>query len=374
MRGFGGVYANQPVLVTGETGFKGTWLACWLHELGARVTGIALPPPTDPSLHAQADLGSIVPHRHGDIRDPSVLSDAIDELRPRMIFHLAAQAVVRDSYSDPMGTIATNVMGTAHLLDAVRRSNRPCAVVVITSDKCYQEREQPQGYREGDPLGGGDPYSASKACAEIVTAAFRQSFFSPARLRDHGFAVASVRGGNVLGPGDWARDRIVPDCVRFLSRDRPIQVRNPEALRPWQHVLEPLSGYLWLGALLLSPDAAQHCDAWNFGPRPDSCRPVREVVEEFIRSWGKGTWECRAEQAPPPEAHVLRLNIDKTIAELDWRPVWEFGQMIERTAHGYRRLGMASIDPEAVRELLSQEIAAYTMAAAAAGVAWAKDA
>ncbi len=258
MRGFGGVYANQPVLVTGETGFKGTWLACWLHELGARVTGIALSPPTDPSLHAQADLGSIVPHRHGDIRDPSVLSDAIGELRPRMIFHLAAQAVVRDSYSDPMGTIATNVMGTAHVLDAVRRSNQPCAVVVITSDKCYQEREQPQGYREGDPLGGGDPYSASKACAEIVTAAFRQAFFSPDRLKEHGCAVASARGGNVLGPGDWARDRIVPDCVRFLTQDRPIQVRNPEALRPWQHVLEPLSGYLWLGARLLSPSAAQH--------------------------------------------------------------------------------------------------------------------
>jgi len=374
VRGFGGVYANQRVLVTGETGFKGSWLAWWLHQRDARVAGLALSPPTEPSLYRQADLPSVVPHRHGDIRNPSTLSDAIDELRPRVIFHLAAQSLVRVSYGDPVGTMSTNVMGTAHLLDAVRRSNRPCAVLIITSDKCYQNREPPNGYREGDPLGGSDPYSASKACAEIVTAAFRQSFFTPDRLGEHACAIASVRAGNVLGPGDWAQDRIVPDCVRAVNHGQPIQVRNPDALRPWQHVLEPLSGYLWLGAMLLSSNAARYCDAWNFGPRPDSCRPVRELVEGFIRAWGDGEWQSAPEPSPPPETHALRLNIDKTVAELDWRPVWGFDQMIERTALGYRRLSANSPEPGAVRELLSREIAAYTAEAEAAAVAWAKDA
>ncbi len=372
MGDFGGCYADRPVVVTGETGFKGAWLAWWLHELGARVAGVALAPPTDPSLHVQADLAGSVPHHETDVRAPRELGEALRALRPRVVFHLAARSLVRESYEDPVDTLLTNALGTLHVLEAVRALGEPCAVVIVTSDKCYEGTGGEAGHREGDPLGGRDPYSASKACAELVTASHRVSFLPPERLAEHGVAVASVRAGNVLGPGDWARDRLVPDCVRALSEGRAVEIRYPDAVRPWQHVLEPLAGYLWLGAKLLGPRAAEHCEAWNFGPAPGSWRPVRDVVERLVAVWGEGGWRVSG-GASLPESPALRLDVAKAESRLDWRPVWDFDTTLDRTVQGYRELAAAA-SPDATRKLMSREIAAYRASAVAAGAAWAKGA
>ncbi|HZL99549.1 MAG TPA: CDP-glucose 4,6-dehydratase, partial [Planctomycetota bacterium] len=341
MTAFDGVFAGERVLVTGDTGFKGAWLAWWLHGLGAKVSGLALPPPTDPSLFELAALGSVIEHHEVDVRDAEALSAAFERVRPRLVLHLAAQSLVRASYDDPLGTLDTNVMGTAHLLEAVRASCRPCAVLVVTSDKCYANRERRQGYREEDPLGGKDPYSASKGAAEIVVASWRSSFFPPDRLDAHGVALASARAGNVIGPGDWARDRLVPDAIGALGRGEPVRVRNPQSTRPWQHVLEPLAGYLWLGRRLLAGDAGA-CEAWNFGPHERDTRPVRELVEALVAAWGGGRWEAAPEPGAPPEAGLLQLAIDKAAARLGWAPVWTLDESVRRTATGYRRLLGAS--------------------------------
>ena len=271
-------YAGRRVLVTGHTGFKGAWLARWLLDLGADVTGYALAPDTSPSLYGLLDLGAHTRSHLADIRDLATLQRAVSEAAPDVVLHLAAQPLVRRSYAEPLRTLETNVMGTANVLEAVRATAKPCAVVVVTSDKCYENREHVFGYREDEAMGGHDPYSMSKGATELVVASWRRSFFDPARLAKHGVAVASARAGNVVGGGDWAEDRIVPDCVRALSRGEPIAVRNPRSVRPWQHVLEPLGGYLLLGAKLLGPDAAHHCEGWNFGPALDSTRTVRDVA------------------------------------------------------------------------------------------------
>jgi len=332
-------YAGRRVLLTGHTGFKGTWLSLWLRELGADVTGYALAPDTRPSLFeavgAAAALRSVI----ADVRDRSALRAVVAESRPDVVFHLAAQPLVRVSYEQPVETLDVNVLGTAHLLEAVRLARRPCAVVVVTSDKCYENRERLHGYREDEPLGGHDVYSMSKGAAELVTASWRRSFFPPARLLDHGVALASARAGNVVGGGDWAADRIVPDCVRALSAGVPVPVRNPAAVRPWQHVLEPLGGYLLLGARLAGaggPRAADICDAWNFGPRFEDARPVRDVVEGMIRGWGSGSWQDRSDPAAPHEAGILRLSIEKAQGRLGWGPRWSFDETFRRTAEWYR--------------------------------------
>jgi CDP-glucose 4,6-dehydratase len=366
---FGGAYSGERVLVTGHTGFKGGWLAWWLSSLGARVTGLALPPPTDPSLFDRLDLGAVLAHREADVRDPAAVEAAIAEVRPRVVFHLAAQSLVRAGFDDPLGTLTTNVIGTAHLLEAVRRAGGPCAIVVVTSDKAYHNREWDHGYRETDALGGHDPYSASKGAAELVTASWRDSFFPAARLARHGIALASARAGNVIGPGDWARDRLVPDAISALSRGQVVPVRNPDSRRPWQHVLEALAGYLWLGRGLLAGDASC-CEAFNFGPRPEDCRSVRELVDALVAAWGQGRWQAVPQTDAPPEARALRLSIDKAVARLDWRPVWSLDQSIRRTATGWRRLLSASTSAEC-REVLSAEIADYQADATRAGVAWA---
>jgi len=355
-------YAGRRVLVTGHTGFKGAWLCEWLLALGAEVHGLALPPET-PSLFASLDLARRLRHDLVDIRDAAALRAKIAALRPEFIFHLAAQPLVRLSYREPVPTFATNTLGTAHLLDAVRLEEFPCTVIVVTSDKCYRNDGRPRAFREGDPLGGHDPYSASKAAAEIVTAAWRDSFFSSG----HPVALASARAGNVIGGGDWAQDRLVPDAVRALRAGLPVPVRNPDFTRPWQHVLEPLGGYLQLGARLEEARAAANTEAlarlaraFNFGPAPEANRRVRDLVEELLRHW-PGSWRQVAQEAHLPEAPVLSLAIDQARDVLGWRPRWDFAETVARTVAWYRpyaERAKAAPEPDLI-DVTQAQIAAY---------------
>ncbi len=331
------IYSGKRVLVTGHTGFKGAWLCEWLLGLGADVHGLALPA-LEHSLFFALELERRMKHAIQDIRNAHELEHAIRDLRPDFIFHLAAQALVRVSYREPVPTFATNALGTAHLLEAVRAASLPCAVVVITTDKCYENDGSPCSFKESDPLGGHDPYSASKAAAEIVVAAYRDSFFS------HGtdVALASARAGNVVGGGDWAEDRLVPDCIRALSEGKPIPVRNPNFTRPWQHVLEPLGGYLLLGAKLeqarqtkSAEEIARYAQAFNFGPEPDANRCVRDLVNEVLHYW-PGTWQQIHQEKHLKEAPLLSLAIDKARETLGWHPRWDFAETIHQTVSWYR--------------------------------------
>ena len=354
-----GSYHGKRVLVTGHTGFKGSWLALWLHRLGAEVHGYALPPPTTPSHFAACRLAELLAtHTVSDIRDAAAVERSVRELRPDVIFHLAAQPLVRASYSDPRGTFEVNVMGTANLLEAVRRAGKPCAVVVVTSDKCYEDQGRLPGCREDDPMGGHDPYSASKGCAELVAASYRRSFFPPARLAEHEVRLATARAGNVIGGGDWAADRIIPDAVRHLLEAWPAPVRDPHAVRPWQHVLEPLAGYLALGRRLMGSDAAAFCTAWNFGPAAGADATVRELVERFCADWGGGRWEDLSAAGAPHETAVLRLCSDKAARDLGWRPRWDLAETIRRTAAWYYRYYQAPA--ASLRETSLNDIIAYS--------------
>ncbi len=305
------LWAGRRVLVTGHTGFKGGWLALWLHRLGADVTGFALPA-DDPAFFGQARLGALLTHVEGDIRDAATFEAAIAAARPELIFHLAAQPLVRASYADPVGTYSTNVMGTVHLLDACRRIEGVKGVVCVTSDKCYENLEDGRAYRESDPMGGFDPYSSSKGAAEIAIASFRRSFFADGPL------VASVRAGNVIGGGDWAEDRLVPDIVRaLLAGERP-QIRNPQAIRPWQHVLDAVSGYLTVGERLLDGDGSV-ADGWNFGPADEDSRPVAWIADELTSAWGAEGWDS-PDLHQPHEAMTLKLDCAKARSLLGWAP------------------------------------------------------
>jgi len=362
---FGDAFRNKNVWLSGHTGFKGAWLARWLTQLGAKVHGFAQPPNTKPALFDQLSLGSQVHHTVGDIRDLSAVRESIKASRPDFVFHLAAQSLVRLSYAQLLETYQTNVLGTAHVLEVLRELNQPCVAICITSDKCYENKEWLHGYRETDALGGHDPYSASKAATEIVIASYRRSFFSIGHVK-----VASARAGNVIGGGDWATDRIVPDCVRALKEGRAIPVRNKTAVRPWQHVLEPLSGYLWLAAVLAQPKLGKHdlakVDlAFNFGPNASSGRTVAELVQEVLRHW-PGSWKDLSDPNAPHEAGTLRLAIDKAHALLDWAPVWDFQPTIEKTVSWYR----ATQDQKAL-DLTTRQIDEYVKDARAAGLRWA---
>jgi CDP-glucose 4,6-dehydratase len=365
-------YSGTRVLLTGDTGFKGTWLALWLRKLGAEVYGLSLPPENDSTLFVRTGLGDLVKHIDGDIRDLRNIEEVFRISRPNIVFHLAAQALVRESFRDPVGTILTNVVGTAHICDALRRYEAPCALVVVTSDKCYENHEWVFGYRENDSMGGADPYSASKGAAELLTSSWRRSFLPCEKMNQHQKPVATARAGNAIGPGDWARDRIVPDAVRALLAKEPIIVRHPNSIRPWQHVLEPLAGYLCLGAKLLSSNPVDFADRWNFGPLPGSVRYVKDLVDQFIIAWGEGTWMRASKIESPSEAQTLRLAIDKAVAHLNWFPVWGFGETIRRTAEGYRRINDCWDHPNAVRGVIEDEIALYTKAANSINVAWAQ--
>ena len=358
-----GSYRDRNVFVTGHTGFKGSWLAEWLGAMGAEVTGYALDPPTQPNLFDALDLGARLRHVVADVRDHGRLMAEVQAAQPSVIFHLAAQPLVRRAYTEPHETFETNVMGTVNVLEAARACASVRAVVIVTSDKCYQNHDTDQAFRETDAMGGRDPYSASKGCAELVTAAYRESFFAD------GATVASVRAGNVIGGGDWAADRIIPDCVRSLAAGDPIVVRNPEAVRPWQHVLEPLSGYLRLGALMLR-DGRRYEGAWNFGPADQGeDRPVRWVVERFLGEWGSGSWTTPADAGRQPH-EALRLSLDSTKAreELDWAPVWDAQTAVRRTASWYREYYRA---PATARRLVEDQLQTYQDDARAAGLSWA---
>ncbi len=354
----GQAFAGRSVFVTGHTGFKGSWLSIWLSALGARVSGYALAPPTSPSNFAASAVRDLLAaHHEADLRDIASLRGALQAAAPDVVFHLAAQPLVRQSYAQPRETFDVNVMGTVNLLEAVRVLGRPCVVLVITSDKCYENREQTWGYRECDAMGGHDPYSASKGAAEIAVAAYRRSFFPPAQLPRHGVKLASVRAGNVIGGGDWAKDRIITDVVRHLQAGQPVPVRSPRAIRPWQHVLEPLGGYLTLAARMLQSDDTALCDAWNFGPLPGEEVPVAQLVELFVQAWGDGAWQDVSDRQAPHEAGVLRLCIDKAIDQLAWRPRWSVAEAVRRTAQWFRRY-YASPAPDALAAC-RQDIEAY---------------
>ncbi|MUM78100.1 CDP-glucose 4,6-dehydratase [Pseudodesulfovibrio sp. F-1] len=327
---FDGFFNGKKIFLTGDTGFKGGWLALWLKKMGAQVGAFALPPHTSPSLYQLADVGSAVTRLGGDIRNREEITSAIAGFAPDIVIHMAAQALVRPSYKAPLETFDTNVMGTANLLDAVRKTDKVKAVVIVTSDKCYENREWVWGYRENDPMGGHDPYSASKGCAELVTASFIRSYF-----KNSGTAVASVRAGNVIGGGDFAEDRLIPDMVRSFTRGEPVCIRSPQATRPWQHVLEPLSGYLLLARRLLEK-GQDFGGGWNFGPADESTRTVGEVVTTFGEKWGEEASSRPDTHTHPHEPTLLRLDCSKANLLLDWKPKSDFSTALDWTIAWYK--------------------------------------
>lgn len=313
------MWQGKRVFLTGHTGFKGGWLALWLASKGAVVRGYSLDPYTSPSLFDTAKIGSLIEDVRGDIRDGGRLDRAMTEFAPEVVFHMAAQPLVRYSYQDPIGTFEINVIGTARVLDAVRRTPSVRAVVSVTTDKCYENKEWLWGYRETDPLGGYDPYSSSKACAELVSAAYRQSYFPVAKLAEHGCAVATARAGNVIGGGDWSTDRLIPDLVRGFAEGKPALIRRPGSIRPWQHVLEPLQGYLLLAERLLSGEP-RYATAFNFGPSEDDAQPVGWIVEKMVGYWGDGAAWVLDPEPGVHEAGYLKLDASRARTELGWRP------------------------------------------------------
>ncbi|MDX3805856.1 CDP-glucose 4,6-dehydratase [Bosea thiooxidans] len=320
-------WQNRKVFLTGHTGFKGAWLSLWLEALGADVTGYALDPPSEPSLFEQARVGECIRSIRGDVRDFAHLQSAIAACNPDVVIHMAAQSVVRASYEEPVETYATNVMGTVHLFEAVRRLERPCVVVNVTSDKCYENREWVWGYRESDPMGGHDPYSNSKGCAELVTGAYRDSYFAPEMLPRHGVALASARAGNAIGGGDWTADQLIPDLIRAFLDRRPCRIRNPRAIRPWQFVLMPLHGYLLL-CERLAEDGVGFASGWNFGPAETDARPVSWIADKLVGAWGEGASWTQDGTVHPTEAQLLRLDTSKARTLLGWHPVLQLDQSL----------------------------------------------
>jgi CDP-glucose 4,6-dehydratase len=366
-RTFAGVYKELPVLVTGHTGFKGSWLTTWLLELGANVIGYSLPdPPTQPSNFVASRLAERITDVRGDIRDLELLHRTIETHRPQLVFHLAAQPIILRSVEQPKLTIDTNAGGTVNVLEAIRTTNPVHALVSITTDKVYENQEWLWGYRETDPLGGHDPYSASKAMAELAITAYRSTYFPPEEYGRHGVALASVRAGNVIGGGDFADFRLVPDCMRALMAGEPIGVRNPLSVRPWQHVLEPLSGYLWLGVKLLQEGPA-FGEAWNFGPLEQTGIPAGEIAEKLVEFWGSGTWEHTEPGYAKVETSQLRLSWDKSAHRLNWRPIYAWQEALAEIT-GWFKAYQRSAD---MHDVTRNHIRAYTDRARSLGLTWA---
>jgi CDP-glucose 4,6-dehydratase len=336
-------YSGKRVFVTGHTGFKGTWLVAILHLLGAEVKGYALAPEEETNMYALVQGDKLCSSVIADIRDKAKLKEEILAFQPDFVFHLAAQSLVRRSFEQPTETYEINVLGTAYVLDALRSMEKKCHAVIITTDKVYENREWWHPYRENDPLGGFDPYSSSKACAEISTASFRRSFFNPEKYEQHQKAVASARAGNVIGGGDWSKDRIIPDLVKAFSKDKILWMRNPDSVRPWEHVLEPLSGYLLLGAKL-EQDPQKYADAYNFGPYAEDNLTVAELVKKAIKIWGSGTYQFLPDENAPHEAKLLRLDISKAINELGWKPKWNSDKALEMTLEWYKQYASGALE------------------------------
>lgn len=352
---FNNFYKGKRVLVTGHTGFKGSWLSIWLHELGAEVVGVALDPYSDKDNYVLSGIGSkLKADIRADIRDGEKMKQIFAEYQPEIVFHLAAQPLVRLSYDIPVETYEANVMGTIHVMEAIRATESVKVGVMITTDKCYENKEQIWGYREDEPMGGYDPYSSSKGAAEIAINSWRRSFFNPADYgKKHHVSLASVRAGNVIGGGDWALDRIIPDCIRALEADKTIEIRSPKAIRPWQHVLEPLSGYMLLAAKMWDEPTA-YCEGWNFGPRTESIANVWSVASKLIANYGKGELKDVSDPNALHEAKLLMLDINKVHFKLGWEPRMNIGQCMTMVADWYKRY-----QTENVYELCVEEIEKY---------------
>ena len=348
------IYNNRKVLVTGHTGFKGSWLSLLLHKLGADVYGYALDPPTNPSLFNEAKIGELMSSFIGDIRDYENLLKVMQCVQPEIVIHMAAQPLVRESYRIPIDTYAINVMGTVHLLEACRHTKSVKSIVNITTDKCYENKEWHWGYRENEPMGGYDPDSNSKGCSELVTSAYRNSYFNPAKYLEHGIAVASARAGNVIGGGDWAEDRLVPDFIRAISKGDELKIRSPYAIRPWQHVLEPLTGYLTLAAKLFS-EGPKFAEGWNFGPDDRDAKNVEWLTSTICKLWGEGASFSIDKDPQPHEANYLKLDCSKAKAELGWMPKWD----IETTLKSIVDWNKAFIAGDNIRNISEQQIEQY---------------
>ncbi len=322
-------WKSKKVFITGHTGFKGSWLSLWLTSIGAEVYGYALESPTTPSLYKLCGLEKVVNSSIGDIRDSNNLSKVLNQIKPDIVIHMAAQPLVRDSYLNPVETYSINVMGTVFLFEAIKKCDSVRSVINVTTDKCYENKEWLWGYRENDSLGGYDPYSNSKACSELVTAAYRNSYFHPDKFEEHRVALATVRAGNVIGGGDWAKDRLVPDCIRALLNNEHVLIRNPHAIRPWQHVLEPLSGYLLL-AEKLSEDGVKFSEAWNFGPNDEDVKTVHWIVQSLYQKWGSSSFSVIDLKEHLHEAKSLKLDCSKAKELLKWQPCWGIDQALDK--------------------------------------------
>lgn len=351
---FNSIYQNRKVLITGHTGFKGSWLSLLLHSLGADIYGYALEPPTKPSLFNEAKLDEILTSYIGEIRDLEHLQKVMLEVQPEIVIHMAAQPLVRDSYIMPVDTYSINVMGTVHLLEACRNTSSVKAIVNVTTDKCYENREWHWGYRENEPMGGFDPYSNSKGCSELVTAAYRNSYFNPNEYENHGLAIATARAGNVIGGGDWANDRLIPDFIRAISKGEKLKIRSPYAIRPWQHVLEPLSGYLTLAEKLFT-HGPSYAQAWNFGPDDSDAQNVEWITKQICDLWGKDASYEIDKNPQPHEANYLKLDCSKAKAELDWVPKWDIKTALNRIVDWHK----AFLKGEDMRRITESHITEY---------------
>lgn len=347
-------WRGKRVFLTGHTGFKGSWMSLWLQSLDAEVTGFALAPPTQPSMFEEARVAAGMRSVLGDIRDLGSLQKAVQSAKPEIVIHMAAQPLVRDSYVNPVETYATNVMGTVHMLEAVRQTPGVKAVVNITTDKCYENREWVWGYREDEPMGGHDPYSNSKGCAELVSAAYRSSFFSSNTYAQHGCALATARAGNVIGGGDWAKDRLIPDIIRGFELNQPVLIRHPDAIRPWQHVLEPLRGYATLAEHLFE-QGARYAEGWNFGPRDEDSKTVGWIARRMVEMWGSDAQWHTTSGVHPHEAHILKLDISKARSRLGWHPLLGLEEALQLTVD-WARERRAGSD---VRQLTLAQISGY---------------
>lgn len=331
---FSNIYKGKKVLITGHTGFKGSWLSIWLNLMGAKVIGYALEPYTDRDNFVITKLEDKITHILGDVRVYQNLLNVFNKYEPDFVFHLAAQPLVRESYLNPKETYDVNIVGTVNVLECCRLTESVKVIINVTTDKCYENKEWIWGYRENDRLGGYDPYSSSKAGSEMVTAAYRQSFFNPGKVSENGKGLASVRAGNVIGGGDWQKDRLIPDCIGALENNEPVIIRNPSAIRPWQHVLEPLSGYLILAEKMFE-NPGQFCEAWNFGPEEESMKSVGEITDLIIKNWRKGSWQSQSEKNAPHETGILKLDISKAKMLFKWKPVWNIEKAVKKTIEWY---------------------------------------